>query len=1670
MELAILVEAGRFCSQYLTPRVGLYLLKACGAPTLNPDMRSLYLQAIDSFFGTACHVGDIAACNTIVRIVKEVASLPENNWSRAMFLEEATGECVGMLLSPPFLRAEVLKATKRYVWVKAALLCASYNAKMGDCTLAEWIISKSVVSTVIRAGDLVNSQVMKRSIQSGNIEFCKFLVLNYCKEFTKREVIENMHEVCVECCQSWTPSVTLVITCLEFVRSHFSITAVDLRQKMRTVDLMKSCFRNVNIEAVKYFGRVLEVKKDDVILPECTKSGGIEKLWAWLETIGFSVADFRASDYQALHAAFATSTGAQWIITKFEMTKEDLMQCDLVASACTAGNMECLRFIFENYGDDLARHERRESIWHLIPAFQSSANGSVASAKIARYLLTRFNSAMNREDDPHRGRCWNLALSQQDVALIRVLCELSGFSVSEIPRETFADIVSECMDAPIVSKEDLEWLVDSRGMTSEESRAFGRNLLTYQNWWISYVSHDCATWIVRHFKLTPEDVTLYKHCNGNIHGHRLREMVVETLDHRMKRSGIVFSTGRGDVGPKLLSASVPEKNDPHSHVEMPSPPHLMIPIELEPTPAEKENSRLQMRMKKKHPERIENFREPGECMQCSASFFGEFRKYSCGDCFEYCVCSQCYSSGKGSHRHGGVDFFYPQELPRWAIKSEISAKKSCAEVVHECLTHYKQRYFVGEIPPNSVSINWQTYGAIHSLSVDISLGLAHAGMQRGQFVGICLHNSGLWAAIDFACIFQSYVSVPISPTLSVDEFQALMRCGANLSVLFLEATLLEKLSGLIPMGVRVVLCNAPPKFSAPSTHTITLLDQLCEEIPVHLRMMPFHPKPAKPVDTLTVVYTSGSTGTPRGAIFDDSAWLEHLKLSLPLKLCVLHGYLPLCHIAGRTDLYTSLFNGGRIVFTPHAPSVLDTTAIVRPTTLVAVPLLCHTIHELYRSLKQSYVGDKAEGKVAARKQIRNRALGGRVCSVKVSSAPVTDNLLRFLRKVLKIPVNEGYGTTEAGSIALNGRLTTPVKLISIPELEYFANGNPPQGEILIQISEARCKRYLSQERIVFDSDGWFHTGDIGEIYSPGCVRVIDRKNNVVKLSGGEFVALEHIEQGILTIDGVHQAVAYADSSKPRTVAIIVPSSRSQMNVTVDYLSKQLNILGLRNCEVPCAFHIEAHDAQWTAENQCLTPAGKLNRRYIYQKYQQIIRSLYLDQVLHTAFKGCETGAQDLTLLEAGGSSFSAVRLLTELRALSIDISFDDLTTSSITELNHRLRCGSMETAPKLADDFKATLEKEWSTLKARLQLNKNLASSSTEPQRKGVLITGAQGFLGSQLIPSVLKAFPSATIYCLTKRVPCSGNEQVKFLLGDIRKKNLGLKEQEYELLQREVDVVIHTAACVNHLLPLRDLYTSNVGGLLQIVELCVCTYPTKTLHYVSSAAVYAIGTSEEQGSGYAQSKWVSDSLLQRAKTEFPALQVFIYRSPLLGPNSTTGKCNSRDTLWRLLHSIVTYRLFPESALPNHSTRSSQVSSPQVEYGITMIPVDACADIISKCALRNPKELESRAGGIIIDLRFSNVSFSHLIEVAAKFVESNTNGGIKWLDHENWFRAISPCVLRDHAPLEPFLPQCQHGLPGGSLTKFQALLAQELSGVLLCPMSDGTILKALSYLLVERRD
>jgi len=209
-----------------------------------------------------------------------------------------------------------------------------------------------------------------------------------------------------------------------------------------------------------------------------------------------------------------------------------------------------------------------------------------------------------------------------------------------------------------------------------------------------------------------------------------------------------------------------------------------------------------------------------------------------------------------------------------------------------------------------------------------------------------------------------------------------------------------------------------------------------------------------------------------------------------------------------------------------------------------------------------------------------------------------------------------------------------LKLVDIPEMGYTSQDKPnPRGEILVRGLNVTNGYFNNEDstKEVYIEGGWFATGDVGELLPNGTMKVIDRKKNLVKLAAGEYIALERLESLYKHCEFVENICIYADSSKNFPIAVVVPNrnnlekySNSQNIHEVDYktlcqnekiVSALMNSLRqvakdnkLTNFENIQGIYVTPDE--WTPENDMLTPAFKIKRRNIFQKYKEQIEKIY----------------------------------------------------------------------------------------------------------------------------------------------------------------------------------------------------------------------------------------------------------------------------------------------------------------------------------------------------------------------------------------------------------------------------------------------------------------------------
>jgi long-chain acyl-CoA synthetase len=355
---------------------------------------------------------------------------------------------------------------------------------------------------------------------------------------------------------------------------------------------------------------------------------------------------------------------------------------------------------------------------------------------------------------------------------------------------------------------------------------------------------------------------------------------------------------------------------------------------------------------------------------------------------------------------------------------------------------------------------------------------------------------------------------------------------------------------------------------------------------------PTDPVPPDPKDTYCIMYTSGSTGPPKGVPVTHAGFVAAvaglyavMEEAVSHRDCIL-AYLPLAHILELVLENLVIFAGATLGY--GSPRTLADQSMrnchgdmraFAPTIMVGVPQIWETIKKgietkvnssgtLTRSLfyaalhlKSFLVSNNLPGQGLLDTLVFNQVrvmTGGRLRFIVNGASGIATPTLHFMSLVLA-PMLSGYGLTETCG---NGALGCPLqwtsdaigpvpaavemKLVSLPDLGYSVNATPPQGEILLRGKPVVTAYFENPEETAkaVTPDGWFRTGDIGEFDAKGHVRVIDRVKNLVKLQGGEYIALEKLEAIYRGCGYVSNIVVHGDSGYPRPVAVVVANEKT----------------------------------------------------------------------------------------------------------------------------------------------------------------------------------------------------------------------------------------------------------------------------------------------------------------------------------------------------------------------------------------------------------------------------------------------------------------------------------------------------------------------------------------------
>ncbi|MEV0685472.1 carboxylic acid reductase [Nocardia sp. NPDC050378] len=795
------------------------------------------------------------------------------------------------------------------------------------------------------------------------------------------------------------------------------------------------------------------------------------------------------------------------------------------------------------------------------------------------------------------------------------------------------------------------------------------------------------------------------------------------------------------------------------------------------------------------------------------------------------------------------------------------------------------------------------------------------GLSPGDFVAIVGVTGVDYATVDLACVRLGAVAVPVQAgaaghemtTILAETSPRILAVGVEFLARVLESVAAEQ----IPRHLVVLDADL-----ADEGHT-RLVDQARQRLPgvtvdtLETNIAAGHTLTPAPLfagdpDSMSLlIYTSGSTGTPKGAIYPQRLVARMWRNAGPVPALTL-AYMPMSHVAARLSLYGTLGRGGTTFFTARSDrsTLLDDLALVRPTEIAFAPRVCELLLHRFRDdvdRRCAAGADPDAARAAALDTMRRDVLGGRALYAIFGSAPMAEEAKDFAEALLGFELHDGYGATEALDILLDHRIQRPpvtaYKLVDVPELGYFTTDRPyPRGELLVRTATAVPGYYRQPElsAAIFDEEGFYRTGDVMAEIAPDHLRYLDRRNNVLKLSNGEFVTVARLEAVYATSPLIHQIFVYGSSERAYLLAVIVPTDEARAGGTVEQalaaaLRTAASAAGLATHEIPRDFLVEPEP--FTVDNGLLSGLGKLLRPKLRDRYAARLERIYRDHADDQAddLRALRQRAGELPVLEVVvraaqaivGGEVSGATSFTELGGDSLAVvSYAALLRELLgVEVPARLLTGPTADFGSIAgyiqqQRYSDSIRPNFSSAHGIGSLTAHAADLALEvfldpaivaeadamPRSaevvRTVLLTGATGYIGRFLCLEWLRklAPTGGTVICLVRGTDPTAAEQrldtvfdsdttlhrefralaarhLEIVAGDVAAPALGVPGTVWEQLASRVDHIVHAAAHVNHVLPYQHLFDANVVGTAEIIRLALTTRG-KSVDFLSTIAV----------------------------------------------------------------------------------------------------------------------------------------------------------------------------------------------------------------------------------------
>ena len=607
---------------------------------------------------------------------------------------------------------------------------------------------------------------------------------------------------------------------------------------------------------------------------------------------------------------------------------------------------------------------------------------------------------------------------------------------------------------------------------------------------------------------------------------------------------------------------------------------------------------------------------------------------------------------------------------RAEIEGVTAGRTLCDELRHVAATCGDARAYSDEAGAGD---GWQslTWSQVRQRVLELAAGFAALGLAPGERVALMLPNRSEHVLADLGAVHAGGLGVTLYATLAPEQIGYVAAdCDARIAVLDGAAELarwqpvLDQLPGLTAVIVRdPVACPAGDRYLTWDGLVALGRKRLAadpDEITARVAAI-------KPGDPLALLYTSGTTGNPKGVVLThrnilyEMAAAERMGIVVPRVRWV--SYLPLAHIAERMfSIYLAIGAVSHVHFCPDPAQLVRVIGQVRPTAFFGVPRVWEKIRAGIQALLAAEQDEGRRAAVAQAMDIGRRyvqscqygqatppeleaqfraadeqVLGpirgllglGEAVSVFSAAAPLPPDVAAFFAG-LGMKILDVYGMTETtGAFTANTPAEFKLGTVGRPYAGMEVR-SADDGEILAR-GPLTTPGYLNRPDLteaLIDPDGWLHTGDIGTIDADGFVSVTDRKKELIITAGGENIAPAAVENVLVAHPLIGQALAYGDR-RPYVVALltldgeVAPAWARARGITAGSLAELASdpqVLAEVAAGVAAANERLARVQQvkrwhllpveWTAETEELTPTLKLKRRVVHAKYADIIGSLY----------------------------------------------------------------------------------------------------------------------------------------------------------------------------------------------------------------------------------------------------------------------------------------------------------------------------------------------------------------------------------------------------------------------------------------------------------------------------